>query len=72
MKTTVLASSGGKSAQLTVLVHRVADPVDAGVTADGGVGDIHHDDFEPLVNGVLSVRVRCARVCMVCGRGVGK
>ena len=56
MKTTVLASCGGEATKLTVLVYRVADPVDAGVTADGLVEGVDHDHLEPLVNGVL---VKC-------------
>ena len=58
MKSTVLSSSRGQTAQLTVLVDGVADPVDAGVLADGGVEGVNQDDLEPLVDGVLSNPVR--------------
>jgi hypothetical protein len=36
-----------------VLVNWVADPVDAGVTADGLVEGVDQDHLEPLVNGIL-------------------
>ena len=53
LETTVLAASGGEATELAVLVDGVADPVDAGVVADLGVGRVNHDDFEVLVGGVL-------------------
>lgn len=51
--TTGLLAGGGKTASLTVLVHRVDDPVDAGVTADGLVLRVDEDDLVVLVGGVL-------------------
>ena len=64
VESTVLAASGSEAAVLAVLVHGVADPVDAGVVADLGVGGVHHDDLEVLVGGVLvdPVRVEHAQV----------
>jgi hypothetical protein len=37
----------------TYLVDGVADPVDAGITADGLVLGVHENDLEVLVGGVL-------------------
>ena len=51
--TTGLLAGGGETASLTVLVHRVDDPVDAGVTADGLVLRVDEDDLVVLVGGVL-------------------
>lgn len=51
--TTGLLASGGETASLTVLVHRVDDPVDAGVTADGLVLRVDEDDLVVLVGRVL-------------------
>mmetsp|Transcript_59205 Transcript_59205/g.155907 ORF Transcript_59205/g.155907 Transcript_59205/m.155907 type:complete len:223 (+) Transcript_59205:110-778(+) len=48
-----LAAGPGEAAQLTVLHHRLADPVDARVVADSLVEGVHHDHLEPLVHGVL-------------------
>jgi len=52
-ETTVSAASGGDSAELTVLVDRSTDPVDARILADALVGWVHHDDLEVLVGSVL-------------------
>jgi hypothetical protein len=38
---------------MTNLVNGVADPVDAGITADGLVLGVNEDDLEVLVGGVL-------------------
>ena len=51
--TTGLLAGGGKTASLTVLVHRVDDPVDTGVTADGLVLRVDENDLVVLVGGVL-------------------
>merc|ERR1711988_1191597 len=51
-ETTVGTASRGDTTELTVLVHRVDDPVDARITTDGLVGRIHHDDLEVLVGGI--------------------
>lgn len=56
-KTTVLLSSGSQSTQLTVLVYRVHNPVDAGILADDGVLGIHQDNFEILVGRVLRMKL---------------
>jgi hypothetical protein len=46
-------ASGGESTQFTVLLDRIADPVDLGVTADGVVVWVDADDFEVFVGGIL-------------------
>ena len=51
--TTGLLAGGGETASLTVLVHGVDDPVDAGVTADGLVLGVDEDDLVVLVGAVL-------------------
>ena len=51
--TTGLLASGGKTTSLTVLVHRVDDPVDAGITADGLVLGVDEDNLVVLVGAVL-------------------
>jgi hypothetical protein len=51
--TTGLLAGGGKTTSLTVLVHRVDDPVDAGITTDGLVLGVNEDDLVVLVGGVL-------------------
>ena len=56
--TTVLAASGGQAVVLAVLVHSVADPVDARIAADGLVGGVHKDDLVELVGRVLGNPVR--------------
>lgn len=55
---TVFLSGGGQAAQLTVLVHRVADPVNTGVVADGLVGGVHKDNLKVLVHSILVHPVR--------------
>ena len=47
-------TSCSKATQLTVLVHRFADPVGLGVTADGLVEWINQDDLKELVSRVLA------------------
>jgi len=51
-------SGGGKTAELPVLHDWPAHPVDLGVTSDGLVVDVDHDDLEVLVGGVLANPVR--------------
>lgn len=51
--TTGLLAGGGETASLTVLVHRVYDPVDAGITTDGLVLGVDKDDLVVLVGRVL-------------------
>merc|ERR1719291_662755 len=48
-----LPAGRGQAAQLTVLHHGLADPIDAGVVADCLVVRVHHDHLEPLVRRVL-------------------
>jgi hypothetical protein len=52
-QTAVLLARRGQAASLSVLVHRVDDPVDAGVVADTHVIGVDEDDLEVLVGGVL-------------------
>ena len=52
-KTTVVATGRGESSQLTVLHGRLADPVDASIVADGGMGRIAKNNLEVLVGGIL-------------------
>lgn len=54
VETSSLAASGSQTVHFSVLVGGVNDPVDSGVVSDGWVGRIDHDDFEPLVHGVLA------------------
>jgi hypothetical protein len=53
-----LLSYRGQSTQLTVLVHWVHNPVDAGILADHGVLWVDQDDLEVLVRGILVDPVR--------------
>jgi hypothetical protein len=52
-ETTELLASRGETTQLTVLVHRVAEPVDPWVVADSIVCNINKDDLKVLVGGIL-------------------
>jgi hypothetical protein len=63
-KTTALLAGGGEATALAVLVDRLGDPVDAGITADGLVLGVDEDDFVVLVGRVLvdPVRVEDAEV----------
>ena len=53
-----LLAGGGETAQLAVLHHRSAHPVDLRVATDGGVRHVHHDHLEVLVGGILANPVR--------------
>jgi len=46
------AASGGEASHLSVLHHRLADPVDAGIVADGVVVGVNADDFVELVGSI--------------------
>ena len=63
-ETAGLASSGGETTSLSVLVGRVNDPVDTGVVTDGHVMRINTDDFEVFKGGVFvnPVRVKHTQV----------
>ncbi len=63
-ETAGLASSGGETTSLSVLVGRVNDPVDTGVVTDGHVMRINTDDFEVFKGGVFvnPVRVKDTQV----------
>jgi len=56
--TSVLLASSGQTTQLTVLVNGVADPVNAGIAADGLVLGVDENDLEVFVCGVLVDPVR--------------
>ena len=58
LQAAVLLTSGSEASALTVLVNRVADPVDAGVAADRLVAGVDKDDLEELVGGILVNPVR--------------
>lgn len=55
---TAALAGRGEATQLTVLVHRVTDPVGLGVAADRVVGGVDHDDLVVLVRGILRHPVR--------------
>jgi len=48
----------GEAAELTVLVHRVANPLRLRVTTDSLVGSIDHDNFVEFKGGILANPVR--------------
>jgi len=56
--TSVLLASGGETAKLAMLVHRVHDPVDAGIPSDGLVLRVNEDNLKVLVGRVLVDPVR--------------
>lgn len=64
LQSSALLSSRRQSAQLSVLHHRLADPVDARIVADGGVVRVDEDHLEVLVRrvGVDPVGVEHAQV----------
>ena len=49
----MVTAGRGQATQLTMLHNRLADPVDAGVVADGVVAGVHEDDLVVLEGGVL-------------------
>lgn len=51
-ETTRALASRGETAQLTMLHHRVADPVDLGIASDGLVCRIDENDFEESIGRV--------------------
>jgi len=55
---TSLAASRGESSSLSVLVHRVADPVDSGVVSNSHMCRVDKDDLVVLVGGILVYPVR--------------
>eukprot|EP00732_Lithocolla_globosa_P002405 Lithocolla_globosa_v1_NODE_1561_length_2485_cov_1241.114815.p2 type:complete len:177 gc:universal NODE_1561_length_2485_cov_1241.114815:1200-1730(+) len=52
------ATSSCQTAHLSVFVYRIADPVDTSIISDGLVSNVHHDDFEEFVGGVLVNPIR--------------
>lgn len=55
---TALVAGSGEATRLTVLVHRLGDPVNAGIAADGLVLRVNANDFEVLVDTILVHPVR--------------
>jgi hypothetical protein len=53
LKTPVFLTSRGQSAKLSVLVNRVAYPIDSWVIADGIMGGINQDYLEVFVGRIL-------------------
>jgi hypothetical protein len=62
--TTALAARRCETTHLTVLHHRLADPVDARIGPDDTVSRVHHDHLEVLVHTINSdpIRVEHAKV----------
>jgi hypothetical protein len=58
LETTALATGRGQSAELAVLVHSIADPVDTGIVTDGLVSGVNKNDLKVLINSVLVNPVR--------------
>ena len=58
LETTSLATSRGQAAELTMLVHSIADPVNTRIVADGLVSGVNKDDLEVFKNSVLVYPVR--------------
>lgn len=63
-ETTVLLSNASKTARFPMLVDRVGDPVDSGVTADSLVVRVDKNDFVIFVDTILvdPVRVQDAKI----------
>lgn len=53
-KATGTTTSRGQATHLTVLVHRITDPVGLGVVTDALVEWVNQDDLKKLVGGVLA------------------
>ena len=49
-----LLSAGGDTALFAMSMFGGADPVDSGITGDGLVGRVHHNDLEKLERGILT------------------
>jgi hypothetical protein len=58
LETTSLAAGSGQAAELAVLVHSIADPVDTGIVTDGLVGGVNKNDLEILIHSILVNPVR--------------
>lgn len=56
--TSGLLANGGKTTSLSSLVDGVANPVDLGVTSNGGVRGVDQDDLSVVVGGVVVDPVR--------------
>lgn len=52
-ETTGFLAGAGEASGFSVLVNRVDDPVDSGVSSDGLVGGVNEDDLEVLVCRIL-------------------
>lgn len=55
-QTTVLPSCTGDTTCFTVLLARLADPVDFRITANGLVHGVHQDHFKILVDCILETK----------------
>ena len=53
-ETSGFLSSGGEAAELSVLMFGRDDPVDAGISSDGTVVRVDHNDFIEFERGILS------------------
>jgi hypothetical protein len=58
VQTSALLARRCQATRLTMLVHRIADPVDARIAADSLVVWIYEDDFKVFVRGILVDPVR--------------
>ena len=60
----VLLASGSQSTSLAVLVHRIANPVDARIVSNGDMAGVNQNDLKVLVGGILinPVRVQHAKI----------
>ena len=58
LKTTVFATGCGKSTKLTVLMYRLADPVDTRIITDSSVSRVNKNHLKILVHSVLIYPVR--------------
>jgi hypothetical protein len=57
-ETSALSAGRSQTSHLSVLVHRVTDPVDSSIISDGIVGRIHNNHLVVLVSSVLVHPVR--------------
>lgn len=57
LNTSVHLTSGSDTSAFSVLLLGAGDPVDSGVSSDGLVAGVNHDDFEELEGSVLTYPV---------------
>ena len=53
LQSTVFSTSSGYSTQLTMLVHRVGDPVNSRVVTNGSMGWVYENDLKVLVDSIF-------------------